>query len=257
MADPAKPRAKQEQCKHVENEAVHSAAQRRSAGIFCAIPFAFIFSMQQPSSDVSLPGEPNGNAGGEFPRLIKSSASFVFEVIKTVLISVAIIVLIRYFLFKPFYVRGASMEPTFENNEYLIINEIDYRFHPPQRGDVVVFRFPRDPSQYFIKRVVGLPGETVTVRGGVVVIHNEKYPEGFTLDESLYLSDDVKTFGDATVTLDQNHYYVLGDNRAASLDSRSEIVGPIPRADIIGRTWFRIWPPRRMSLFHTPEYPQQ
>lgn len=212
--------------------------------------------MQQSLPDLSFSGEPNGSPRSEFPRLLKSSASFIFEVVKTVLISVAIIVLIRYFLFKPFYVRGASMEPTFENNEYLIINEIDYRFREPERGDVVVFRFPRDPSQYFIKRVVGLPGETVTVRGGIVMVHNGRFPEGFPLDESAYLPDSVTTYGDSTVTLDDDKYFVLGDNRSSSLDSRSEIVGPIPRADIIGRTWFRVWPPTRMTVFRTPEYPQ-
>lgn len=211
---------------------------------------------QQVSPDIPISDQPDANPEGEFPRLIKSGASFVLEVIKTVLISVAIIVLIRYFLFKPFYVRGASMEPTYENNEYLIINEIDYRFHAPKRGDVIVFRFPRDPSQYFIKRVIGLPGETVTVRGGAVTIINDSHPESFVLDESRYLSNDVMTFGDTTVTLDQSHYFVLGDNRQASLDSRSDIVGPIPRADIIGRTWFRVWPPRRMSTFRTPQYSQ-
>ncbi len=211
---------------------------------------------QQTPSDISVSNEINGNPKSNFPRLLKSGASFVFEMIKTVLISVAIIVLIRYFLFKPFYVRGASMEPTYENNEYLNINEIDYRFHAPKRGDVVVFRFPRDPSQYFIKRVIGLPGETVTVRGGSVTVLNDTYPEGFTLNEGAYLSNDVMTFGDSTVTLDQDHFFVLGDNRPASLDSRSEIVGPIPRADIIGRTWFRVWPPRRMNTFRTPQYPQ-
>lgn len=201
--------------------------------------------------------QPHKEEINEFPKLLKSGASFIFEVLKTVLISVAIIVVIRYFLFKPFYVKGASMEPTFENNEYLIINEIDYRFHAPQRGDVIVFRFPRDKTQFFIKRVIGLPGETVVVQDNTITIHNQAHPDGFVLDESNYLSSDVETLGNTTVTLDQDHYFVLGDNRPASLDSRSEIVGAIPRSVIIGRTWFRVWPFKRLTSFHTPTYPQQ
>ena len=99
---------------------------------------------------------------------------FVWEVFKVVVISLAIIVPIRYYLIKPFYVKGASMEPTFYDHEYLIINEIGYRFGEPNRGDVVVFRYPFDPSQYFIKRVIGLPGERVKISNGKVEIFNQQ-----------------------------------------------------------------------------------
>src|SRR3989339_174157 len=97
---------------------------------------------------------------------------FVFEVIKVVLISLAIIIPVRYFLIQPFYVKGASMEPNFFDHEYLIINEIGYRLAKPQRGDIVVFRYPKDPRQYFIKRVIGLPGETMRIKDGKVFVIN-------------------------------------------------------------------------------------
>ncbi len=212
------------------------------------------FSEQQMSHP--QPEEQPEIAETQFPSFWKSTASFLWEVLKTVLISVAIIMAIRALLFKPFYVKGASMEPTYEDNEYLIINEIDYRFHEPRRGDVVVFRFPRDKTQFFIKRVIGLPEETVSVEGGSVVIRNAQHPDGFTLDETLYLAEDVKTLGVVTIKLGSDEYFVLGDNRPASLDSRSAILGPIPRSVIIGRTWFRIWPFQRMSAFSSLVYPE-
>src|SRR3990167_7794169 len=102
---------------------------------------------------------------------------FVWEIFKVVVISLAIIVPVRYFLIKPFYVKGASMEPNFYDHEYLIINEISYWLGEPERGDVVVFRYPFDPSQYFIKRVIGLPGETIKISGGKIVVINQEFPE--------------------------------------------------------------------------------
>ncbi|MFH1171768.1 MAG: signal peptidase I [bacterium] len=188
------------------------------------------------------------------PIFIKSGWSFLVEVGKVVVISLAIITIVKSFLFQPFYVKGASMEPTFSDREYLIINEISYRFHPPQRGDVVVLRYPRDPSQYFIKRVIGLPGERVDTSSGSVVIYNNEHPEGFTLNEHDYLSADVRTIGSSQVDLGSRQYFVLGDNRSASLDSRSTSLGPIDRSVIVGRAWFRLWPPQRFTVFATPPY---
>ena len=100
----------------------------------------------------------------------KSVLRFILELVKITFISLAIIIPIRYFLIQPFYVKGASMEPSFYDHEYLIINEINYRFSKPQRGDVVVFRYPVDPRQYFIKRIIGLPGERVKTEKGEIPI---------------------------------------------------------------------------------------
>jgi signal peptidase I len=158
----------------------------------------------------------------------------------------AIIIPIRYFLFQPFFVRGASMEPNFEDGEYLIVNEISYRFHEPGRGDVVIFRYPKDPSQYYIKRVIGLPNEVVRIEEGRVMIVNSENPKGFVLDEP-YLSEGNKyTFGNLEMNLDENDYFVLGDNRSASSDSRSW--GPVPRHYIIGWAWVRAWPFNRVGI---------
>ena len=175
---------------------------------------------------------------------------FLVEVIQIVLISAAIIIPVRTFLIQPFYVQGASMEPNFYDHEYLIINEISYQFSEPVRGDIVVFRYPRDPSQFFIKRVIGLPGEVVEVDNGRVRIFNEAYPDGVVLDEE-YL-DLTVTPGQERVTLGTNEYFVMGDNRDESLDSRS--FGPIARDAIVGKVWIRGLPLTRIKIFETPDY---
>ncbi|MBI4256451.1 signal peptidase I [Candidatus Uhrbacteria bacterium] len=176
-------------------------------------------------------------------------ASFLLEIIQIILISSAIIIPIRYFLIQPFYVKGASMEPNFYDQEYLIIDELTYRFREPYRGEIVVFKYPRDPSQYFIKRVIGLPGETVEVTGGNVIIYNTEHPNGVVVEED-YL--DESTTGKVRVTLGEDEYYVFGDNRDSSLDSRS--FGSITRDDVIGRVWVRGLPLSRITTFDLPTY---
>jgi signal peptidase I len=180
------------------------------------------------------------------PSLLSRAVSFVGELLHVVIISLAIIVPVRYFLVQPFYVKGASMEPNFYDHEYLIINEIGYRFNDPERGDIVVFRYPNDPRQYFIKRVIGLPGERVTVSGGKVTIYNDTNPEGFLLDETSYLGE-LHTGGEKDVRLSGEEFFLLGDNRPASLDSR--VFGPVPASYIIGKVWIRGWPPEKAKLF--------
>lgn len=167
------------------------------------------------------------------------------EIIKVALISLAIILPVRYFLIKPFYVNGASMEPNYYDHEYLIIDEISYRFNAPARGEVVVFRYPGDPKQYFIKRVIGLPGERIVLRDGVVTVFNQFYPEGMVVDEP-YLQSGEVTAGEADKILGTDEYFVLGDNRHASLDSRR--FGPIHKSAIVGRTWLRGWPLDRVGV---------
>lgn len=186
------------------------------------------------------------------PGILDNAKSFIWETVKVVVISLLIIVPVRYYLIQPFYVQGASMEPSFYNKEYLVINEISYRFEDIERGDVVVFHYPRDPKQFFIKRVVGLPGEQVIVRDNSVTVVNSDHPEGFVLDESLYLGEASHTSGNLRVSLDIGEYYVLGDNRGASLDSRG--FGPIERDVIVGRVWLRGWPLNRTKVFNEPVY---
>ncbi|MBU1348865.1 signal peptidase I [Patescibacteria group bacterium] len=176
---------------------------------------------------------------------------FLFELIQVAAISLAIIIPVRYFLVQPFYVKGASMEPNFFDHEYLIIDELSYRFRNPDRGEIVVFRYPNDPKQFFIKRVIGLPGETVEISNGNVRIFNDDKPNGFLLPEQEYL-DQEYTAATRTVTLKTNEYFVMGDNRVSSLDSR--YFGPIERDDIVGRVWLRGWPLDRWKSFESPSY---
>ena len=180
-----------------------------------------------------------------------SVAVFVLEVVQIVVISAAIIIPIRYFLVQPFYVKGASMEPNFYDKEYLIIDELTFRMREPERGEIVVFRYPREPSEYFIKRLVGMPGETIEITGGAVVVYNDDHPNGQILDERFYLGSELSQ-GKKKVTLGTDEYFVMGDNRDESLDSRS--FGPISRSSIIGRVWVRGLPLSRIETFEIPEY---
>lgn len=186
--------------------------------------------------------------------MIKNFFSFIFELLKVVIISLAIIIPVRYFLIQPFYVKGASMEPNFHDHEYLIIDEVSYRFNEPGRGDIIVFRYPKNPQEYFIKRVIGLPGETVEIKDGEVIVKNAQYPEGVVLDED-YLPEETKTYSGYikdTVTLEDDEFFVLGDNRNSSKDSRS--FGPVNRSFITGRVMLRGWPFDKFGVFKAPEY---
>lgn len=173
---------------------------------------------------------------------------FLWETFKIVLISLLIVVPIRYFVIQPFYVQGASMEPNFTDGEYLVIDELSYRFREPHRGEVVVFRFPENPQQFYIKRLVGLPGEGVSIHEDKIVIVNRENPNGFVLDESLYLSDFSFTSGELTIQLGSDEYFVLGDNRSASSDSRSW--GSVQRHLIVGRVWVRAYPFSKFTIFN-------
>lgn len=181
-----------------------------------------------------------------------SALAFVFELIQVVAVSLAIIIPVRYFLIQPFYVKGASMEPSFYDHEYLVIDELTYRFNDPERGDIVVFRYPADPSQFFIKRIIGLPGETVEVDEGEVKIYNDTAPNGIVLSEEAYLPDDFLSTGKRVVTLKADEYFVMGDNRPNSLDSR--YFGAVKRDAIVGRVWLRGWPFDRWKVFERPSY---
>lgn len=173
---------------------------------------------------------------------------FFLELIKVVVLAGITIVLVRYFLFKPFYVKGQSMEPNFHEKDYLIIDEITYRFREPVRGEVVVFHAP-GIDDFYLKRVLGLPGERVKVEGNKVIVYNDEHPQGIVVEEH-YLNE--QTNGSITITLEDNEYFVLGDNRDASYDSRR--FGAISGDKIVGRVWFRGWPFSRISSFDTPDY---
>ncbi len=162
----------------------------------------------------------------------------LFDISKTFLLVLVIFLGVRYFLVGPFYVKGTSMEPNFHEHDYLITDKISYRFNEPKRGEIVVFKYPEDPQEYFIKRVIGLPGETVTIKEGHVLIADSK-GDSMQLNES-YLPAYVKTISmtEEPVTLKPGEYFMMGDNRNASKDSRS--FGAVSKNFLIGRVFLRI-----------------
>ena len=173
---------------------------------------------------------------------------FLREFIKLAAIALVIIVPVRYFLIQPFYVKGTSMEPNFHNYEYLIIDELSYRFHTPQRGEVIVFRYPRDPQEHFIKRVIGLPGEDIQIKNNHVYIYNTEHPNGFILNETYLASNEITAANNENrITLKADEYFVLGDNRQASQDSR--FFGAVNKSFITGRVWVRGLPINEIKVF--------
>jgi signal peptidase I len=165
------------------------------------------------------------------------------EIIRFSLIALIIVIPIRMFVAQPFIVSGASMENTFHSGEYLIVDQVSYKLHKPERGDVIVFRYPKDPSKFFIKRVIGLPGDTVTIEGSDVTIKNTTHPEGFRLDETYIKS--MKNGTVLTEVLGDREYFVMGDNRDASSDSR--VWGVLQEERIVGRAYVRLFPPQEFG----------
>lgn len=182
---------------------------------------------------------------------LRSAVEFVVDVAKIVLISLALIIPVRYFIVQPFFVRGASMVPTYHQGDYLLVDEISYRFGNPKRGDVIIFRFPGNPSQFYIKRIIGLPGETVRISDGAMTIVNSEHPNGFVLKEG-YLDETIMTSGNLETPLRNKEYFVLGDNRDESHDSRRW--GVLGEHFIIGRVFLRAWPFNQFGLISTPSY---
>ncbi len=182
--------------------------------------------------------------------MTKKSLSFIWEFLKIVIIAAIIVLPIRYFLFQPFIVKGDSMVPNFHSGDYLIVNELTYRFVAPDRGDVVVLKYPLDTTQRFIKRVIGLPGETVKIQNGKIDIIKDG--KDMLINEKTYLPQLAGTDGNTDVTLGKDQYFVLGDNRPFSYDSRRW--GILPSQDIVGKAVFRVLPLSRMTLIKTPTY---
>jgi signal peptidase I len=184
------------------------------------------------------------------------------EVLEIALIAVAAVFIVRTFFVQPFLVSGSSMVPTFQNGDYVLVDEFTYRVQAPERGQVVVFHDPQDWSTYFIKRVIGLPGETVDIANNTVTVFNQQNPKGLVLDET-YLpagtpvsaeTCDGGTFSGTTCvyTLSSSTYLMFGDNRTESYDSRSW--GPLPAKNIVGLVRVRLWPLNAITAFAAPNY---
>ena len=167
------------------------------------------------------------------------------ELVRFVAIVLAIVLPIRFFVVEPFIVNGASMDPTFATGQFLMVDRLSYRLSSPDRGDVLVFKYPNNPKVYYIKRVIGLPGETVSIKEGRVTITNTAHPTGFMLAEpyieSVHASSDT-----SKTTLGIHEYFVMGDNRSQSSDSR--VWGPLDATFIIGRPIVRIFPIQKAGI---------
>ncbi len=187
-----------------------------------------------PSSEITSPVESKS----------KKTKKVVWDLVKFVFTVLIIVVPIRAFVAQPFIVSGESMSPTFDSKDYLIIDEVTFHFRDPIRGEVVVFHPPKQSDTvYYIKRVVGIPGDTIEIKSGKITITNIEHPEGFTLEEP-YI--EFKSFETTTKTLNEDEYFVLGDNRARSSDSR--YWGVLPRKNIIGRALIRLFPFNNISI---------
>ncbi|MEX0933974.1 MAG: signal peptidase I [Candidatus Paceibacterota bacterium] len=173
--------------------------------------------------------------------LTKRGFSSFKETLFFFILAMIIVVPIRVFIAQPYIVSGSSMHPTFDTGDYLIVDELTYRLQAPSRGDVIIFRFPLDPSKFFIKRIIALPNETITIHEGKVWI-TPKNEEVFLLPEEYILDDAPESL---TQILGSNEYFVLGDNRLASLDSR--VWGVLPQEKIVGRAFLRLFPPSEID----------
>lgn len=177
--------------------------------------------------------------------LKKRNESSPGELLRFAVIALIIVLPIKWFIITPFLVSGASMEDTFNHQDYLIVDRVSYRFENPARGDVIIFRYPQDPSKYFIKRIIGLPGETIKIDSSHVIINNAEHPEGFTLDEPY--AQITRPLGSLAQELGAEEYFVMGDNRDASSDSR--VWGTLEESKIVGRALLRLFPLTEVGLF--------
>lgn len=175
----------------------------------------------------------------------------IAETIRFALISLLIVIPFRMFIAQPFIVEGASMNPTFIDGEYLIVDQISYRMHEPKRGEVIIFKYPRDLSKYFIKRVIGLPNETIQVKNGHIFVTEASSTKAVELLEP-YIGED-NSPDEVTIKLRDTEYFVLGDNREASSDSR--VWGPLQRGLIVGTPILRLYPFSVMDI--RPGYVQE
>lgn len=169
----------------------------------------------------------------------------VGELLRFSIIALTLVVLVRFFIATPFIVSGASMEDTFETGEYLIVDQVTYRFNAPEHGDVVIFKFPQNPSKFFIKRIIGTPGDTVTIEKGKVYVRPAGSSEDIELDEP-YIHEMRVTDAPLSMRLSEGEYFVMGDNRNASSDSRSW--GVLPEENIIGRAFIRLFPLNKITV---------
>lgn len=173
----------------------------------------------------------------------KTKMQSFWELVRFAIIALIIVVPIRVLIAEPFIVSGSSMVPTFENGDYLIVDKLSYKLTDPKRDDVVIFRYPADPSKFFIKRIIGLPNETVDIRGEEIIITNKEHKNGFVLNQPFIKSPSNNSLH---FELKNDEYFVMGDNRNASSDSR--YWGAVKKSLFAGRALFRLLPIDKIEL---------
>ena len=183
------------------------------------------------------------NETQEIREVPQSAKQSFWDLVRFAVIAMLIVVPVRLFLVEPFIVSGSSMIPTFENGNYLIIDKISYRISDPKRDDVVVFRYPKDPNKFFIKRIIGLPNETIEIKGSVVTIKNDEHKDGFVLEEPFVKNT---ANNNLVVELKDDEFFVMGDNRSGSSDSR--YWRAVKKELLTGKAFLRLLPIKKLSL---------
>jgi len=184
--------------------------------------------------------------------ILSKIGAFLLDFLETIVVGASIFVIIYLFLMQPHEVKGGSMEPAFYNGQYILTDKISFKFHDPNRGDVIIFKSPDNPDVDYIKRVIALPGEAVRVQNGTLYVNEKPLPESYEADKTTILENGFLKEGEE-ITVSADHYFVMGDNRFHSSDSRK--FGPIPKDSIIGRAFFRYWPPNYLGQLPKIKYP--
>jgi len=188
-------------------------------------------------------------------KRMKAIWNFLSDILINGVVIIGIVFFVRFALFSPFKVEGASMEPSLHTKEYIIVDKISYRFSDPQRGDIVVLIPPSNTKEYYIKRIIGLPGEKLEFLNGQVLIHNDEYPTGIRIEESYLSEENIRTIFNGEpniIEIPENHYFVMGDNRRHSNDSRN--FGTVHERNLIGQAWIIAWPLDYTGIIEDPEY---
>lgn len=182
---------------------------------------------------------------------IRRGIAAIFDFLQGIVVILAVLVMIYLFVMSPQEINGASMEPNFHNGEYILTNKVLYKLREPERGDVVIFKSPKNKDVDYIKRVIGLPGDTVGLKGNALYVNDQRVEEP-------YLTPDIAIFGGSylqegqEIVVPPGRYFVAGDNRPHSSDSRE--FGPVPKEDFIGVAFLRYWPFSRFGVLTQPTY---
>lgn len=183
--------------------------------------------------------------------VIKRAVGALFDFLQGIVVILAIMVMIYLFIMSPQEINGASMEPNFHNGEYILTNKIEYKLHDPKRGDVVIFKSPRNKDIDYIKRIIGEPGDRIMLKGGSYYINGTKLDELY-LTPGTYIGAGNFLREGSEIIVPEGRYFVSGDNRGHSSDSRE--FGPIPKEDFIGKAFFRYWPFSEAGAIAAPSY---